>query len=47
MEQPLLRRAGDGRVSRISPADTNKLVVLVDPLSIPNTPSTGLKDKIR
>ena len=32
-EALLLRRAGDCRVSRISPADTNKFVMLVDPLS--------------
>ena len=32
MDQPLLRRAGDCRVSRISPADTNKFVMMVDPL---------------
>lgn len=32
MDQPLFRRAGDCRVSRISPADTNKFVMMVDPL---------------
>ena len=32
-EALLLRRAGDCRVSRISPGDTNKFVMLVDPLS--------------
>jgi len=30
--QPLLRRARDCRVSRISPRDTNKFVLMVDPL---------------
>ena len=33
MDQPLLRRAGDCRVSRISPTDTNKFVMMVDPLT--------------
>src|SRR5499426_3353700 len=33
MDQPLFRRAGDCRVSRISPADTNKFVMAVDPLA--------------
>lgn len=33
MDKPLLRRAGDCRVSRISPADTNKFVMMVDPLA--------------
>jgi len=28
MDQPLFRRAGDCRVSRISSADTNKFVML-------------------
>jgi mannose-6-phosphate isomerase-like protein (cupin superfamily) len=37
MDQPLLRRARDGRVSRISPSDTNKFVMKVDPL-VDNTP---------
>jgi hypothetical protein len=37
MDQPLLRRARDGRVSRISPSDTNKFVMMVDPLA-DNTP---------
>ena len=32
MDQPLLRRAADCRVSRISPADTNKFVLAVDPI---------------
>src|SRR5262245_48445983 len=32
MPQPLLRRARDCRVSRISPADTNKFVMTVDPV---------------
>ena len=32
-EELLLRRAIDCRVSRISPADTNKFAMLVDPLS--------------
>jgi mannose-6-phosphate isomerase-like protein (cupin superfamily) len=32
MTQPLLRRATDCRVSRISPADTNKFVMMVDPV---------------
>lgn len=32
-EALLLRRAGDCPVSRISPGDTNKFVMLVDPLS--------------
>ena len=30
--RPLVRRARDGRVSRISPGDTNKFASLVDPL---------------
>lgn len=33
MNQPLLRRARDCRVSRISPADTNKFVMMVDPVA--------------
>ena len=33
MDQPLFRRAGDCRVSRISPDDTNKFVMAVDPLA--------------
>ena len=33
MEQPLFRRARDCRVSRISPADTNKFVMTVDPVT--------------
>lgn len=33
MDQPLFRRAADCRVSRISPADTNKFVMTVDPLA--------------
>lgn len=33
MTQPLLRRARDCRVSRISPADTNKFVMMVDPIA--------------
>jgi mannose-6-phosphate isomerase-like protein (cupin superfamily) len=33
MIEPLLRRAGDCRVSRISPADTNKFVMMVDPVA--------------
>jgi mannose-6-phosphate isomerase-like protein (cupin superfamily) len=33
MTEPLLRRARDCRVSRISPADTNKFVMLVDPIA--------------
>ncbi len=33
MTQPLLRRARDCRVSRISPADTNKFVMMVDPVA--------------
>lgn len=33
MDQPLFRRAGDCRVSRIAPADTNKFVMMVDPLA--------------
>ena len=37
MDQPLHRRARDGRVSRISPSDTNKFVMMVDPL-VDNTP---------
>ncbi len=32
-EEVLLRRAVDCRVSRISPADTNKFAMLVDPLA--------------
>lgn len=32
MDKPLLRRAQDCRTSRIKPADTNKFVLLVDPL---------------
>ena len=32
MDQPLFRRAGDCRVARISPRDTNKFVMTVDPL---------------
>ncbi|MBL6612828.1 MAG: cupin domain-containing protein [Reyranella sp.] len=32
MDQPLIRRARDCRVSRISPADTNKFVMTVDPV---------------
>lgn len=32
MHQPLLRRARDCRVSRISPKDTNKFVMMVDPI---------------
>ncbi len=31
--QPLLRRARECRVSRISPRDTNKFVLMVDPLT--------------
>jgi mannose-6-phosphate isomerase-like protein (cupin superfamily) len=30
---PLLRRAGECRVSRISPGDTNKFVLAVDPIA--------------
>jgi mannose-6-phosphate isomerase-like protein (cupin superfamily) len=30
--RPLIRHARDGRVSRISPGDTNKFVMMVDPL---------------
>ncbi len=33
MDEPLIRRAGDCRVSRISSADTNKFVLTVDPLA--------------
>ena len=33
MDKPLLRRARDCRTSRIKPADTNKFVMLVDPLA--------------
>ncbi|WP_428667417.1 cupin domain-containing protein [Reyranella sp.] len=33
MDKPLLRRALDCRTSRIKPADTNKFVMLVDPLA--------------
>ncbi len=33
MNQPLFRRARDCRVSRISPADTNKFVMTVDPVA--------------
>ena len=33
MDQPLIRRARDCRVSRISPADTNKFVMTVDPVA--------------
>jgi hypothetical protein len=33
MDQPLFRRARDCRVSRISPADTNKFVMTVDPVT--------------
>ena len=33
MTEPLLRRAGDCRVSRISPGDTNKFVMMVDPVT--------------
>ena len=33
MTEPLLRRAGDCRVSRISPGDTNKFVMMVDPIA--------------
>ena len=32
MDKPLHRRAGDCRTSRIKPADTNKFVMLVDPV---------------
>jgi mannose-6-phosphate isomerase-like protein (cupin superfamily) len=32
MDKPLFRRASDARTSRIKPADTNKFVLLVDPL---------------
>jgi mannose-6-phosphate isomerase-like protein (cupin superfamily) len=32
MTEPLIRHACDGRVSRISPGDTNKFVMMVDPL---------------
>ena len=33
MTEPLLRRAGDCRGSRISPGDTNKFVMMVDPVA--------------
>src|SRR6266404_1187904 len=33
MTEPLLRRASDCRVSRISPGDTNKFVMMVDPVA--------------
>jgi mannose-6-phosphate isomerase-like protein (cupin superfamily) len=33
MDKPLFRRARDARTSRIKPADTNKFVLLVDPLA--------------
>ena len=33
MSEPLLRRASDCRVSRISPGDTNKFVMMVDPVA--------------
>jgi len=33
MTEPLLRRAGNCRVSRISPGDTNKFVMMVDPVA--------------
>jgi mannose-6-phosphate isomerase-like protein (cupin superfamily) len=33
MDKPLIRRARDCRVSRISPADTNKFVMTVDPVA--------------
>jgi len=33
MDKPLIRRARDCRVSRISPADTNKFVMMVDPVA--------------
>ena len=33
MDKPLLRRARDCRTARIKPADTNKFVMLVDPLA--------------
>ena len=33
MDKPLIRRARDCRVSRISPNDTNKFVMTVDPVS--------------
>jgi mannose-6-phosphate isomerase-like protein (cupin superfamily) len=33
MDQPLFRRARECRVSRISPADTNKFVMTVDPVA--------------
>ena len=33
MDKPLHRRAGDCRTSRIKPADTNKFVMMVDPLA--------------
>jgi mannose-6-phosphate isomerase-like protein (cupin superfamily) len=33
MTEPLLRKAGECRVSRISPGDTNKFVMMVDPVA--------------
>ena len=33
MDKPLLRRALDCRTSRIKPADTNKFVMMVDPVA--------------
>ena len=33
MIEPLLRKASDCRVSRISPGDTNKFVMMVDPVA--------------
>ena len=33
MTEPLLRRASDCRVFRISPGDTNKFVMMVDPVA--------------
>jgi mannose-6-phosphate isomerase-like protein (cupin superfamily) len=33
MDKPLHRRAADCRTSRIKPADTNKFVMMVDPLA--------------
>ena len=33
MDQPIIRRARDCRVSRISPTDTNKFVMTVDPVA--------------
>lgn len=33
MDKPLLRRAADCRTARIKPADTNKFVMMVDPLA--------------